>query len=174
MTAPWTSLTAIERAELAGGRARRALPALVTVLTALLVTAPVFGPGASVPHLPLLMVVVWRLYQPALMPPWAALVAGVIADLALALPLGVNATALPAAAMALRVLRQRFGHRPFLLDWLLALPFLALALLLGWQLTGLAGHPRDPAGLLPQLLTTWALFPAVARASAWGYRRIIA
>lgn len=157
---------------LPGVRPRDALPAVGAVLSALLMTAPLFGPAPLVPHLPLLVVIVWSLYHPRLLPPLLALGVGIVTDLALAMPLGVNATTLPAAALLLPPIGRRLGSRPFRTDWLLAGPTIAIALLATWQLAAIAGVGRDPALMGPQWLITWALFPAAARVSAWAQRLV--
>lgn len=153
---------------------REAVPLVAGMAATLLLTAPIFADSVVMPHVPLLLVIIWALYQPALMPPWAALAIGAASDLALGLPLGVNATALPAVALVIaRGGRLFSATRPFVADWALALALVALGLAIGWQLLALTATPRDPAALLPQWLITCALFPTVARASAWAHRRIV-
>lgn len=138
-----------------------------------LMAAPVFAPEPAMPHLALLVVGVWALYVPRLMPPLLALALGVAVDLALGLPLGVEATLLPAVALALS--RVHDGpRRPILLDWLLAGGLIAAYLWGRTELVALGGGVRPGARLLPQLLTTWALVPAVTRLSAVIYDKVIA
>lgn len=169
MTAPWASLSWAERLRWLAERGRVGVPALAAVLCALALTAPMPGAAPVLPPLPLLVVIVWSLYQPELMPPWGALIAGVATDVAGGLPLGVNATIMPLVALALREGAGGRGARRFGTDWLLAGPVLGLSALAGWWMLGTA---RDPSPLVAQTLIGWALFPAVARACAWAHRRL--
>ena len=167
---PWTQLSADERIGWHWSWWKRAIPAVVAFAAALALAAPVLAPAPLVPLFPLMCVIVWGLYQPRLMPPWAALAIGVASDLALALPIGVNAALMPALALLLRA--GGGGARRFALDWLIA-----AALVCGYQLAALGlaaliAPPRDPALLVGQTLLTAALFPAFARAAAWAQTRI--
>ena len=154
------------------GRWRRALPTLCAVAAAGLVATPMFGPAPVVPLLPLLCVIVWSLYQPRLMPPLAATIIGIATDLALAVPIGVNATLMPLCAILLRAGGARLAVRRFGIDWLMVGPLLIGYQLLAALIAGLIDTPRDPGLLVGQTLVSWALFPAIARAAAWAQARI--
>lgn len=151
---------------------KRGLPALAAVLSVLLVAAPPVAPIPVAPLLPLLCVIVWTLYQPRLMPTWAALIVGLATDLALAMPVGVNATLMPALTLALRNAEPYLGQRSFAIDWALTGPVIAVYQLAACALMALVGATRDPTLLIAQTLITWAVFPAVARAAVWAQRRI--
>lgn len=138
-----------------------------------LMAAPAFTPAPVIPHLTLLIVSVWALYMPRLMPPMLALGLGAATDLALGLPLGVNATLLAAVAFVLARVESRGPPRPLWADWLLAGGLFAAYLWGVTELVALAGAPRPGGWLLPQLLTTWALAPAATRVSAWVYGKVI-
>lgn len=165
MNAPWGALTSAERVRWLAERGRFGVPALIAVGCALVVTLPVPGAMPVLPPLTLLVVIAWGLYRPTLMPPWAALVAGVAADLAGGLPLGINATLMPAVALLLRESAGWLGARRLVTDWLLAGAIVALYAAAGWWMLGTA--TRDPTPLVAQTLIGCALFPAVAHASAW-------
>jgi len=106
------------------------------------------------------------------MPPWAAVLVGLTTDLAQASPLGVNATLMPALTLVLRDLEARLGPRSFALDWAMIGPILIMYQLLAWGVLALLGATRDPLLLMPQVLISWAIFPAMARGAAWAQRRI--
>lgn len=147
-------------------------PALFALAAVVLSAAALFAPAPLLPHWPLLVVGVWALYQPALMPPWLALLTGILTDATLGLPIGVNATLLPLLACALGFGLRRQTSRPIGLDWMLAAAVIAAYL---WAQTGLAalgGVARPAELLLPQMLVSWALFPAVTRLSAVVYNRL--
>jgi len=172
MNAPWVHLSTDERVAWHWNRWRRAVPAAAALFAALVLAAPMLAPAPVVPLLPLLCLIVWGLYQPRLMPPWAALLIGIASDLTMALPLGVNATLMPLLAIGLREVGARLGARRFLVDWAIAGPLIAVYQLLALGLAGLVGTVRDPSLLVGQVLLSWALFPAIARAAAWAQRRI--
>ena len=122
MTSPWRSMSSRERLHFVTGHWRYAVPAIASVIAIGLMAVPIFTPAPSVPHLALLVVYVWAAFQPTMMPPWLAFMLGLLADLWLALPLGTNATLLPLLALIAGFVERRFGHRPFLFDWLLVIP----------------------------------------------------
>lgn len=157
----------------AGPGWRLLVPLALGLAAIVLMAAPVFAPAPAVPHLALLIVGVWALYVPRLMPPLLALSLGIAADLALGLPLGVEATLMPTVAVLLA--RAHGGpRRPILMDWLLAGAVIAAYLWARTELVALGGAARPGARLLPQLLTTWALVPAATRLSAFVYGKVIA
>lgn len=147
-------------------------PTLAALLAILPLTAPVGPHVPLVPMLPLLVVGVWALYQPALMPAPAALLVGLATDAALGQPLGVHATLMPAVALGLRLAHPFVQRAPFLLDWALALGALLLYALATAGLLALAGVRAEAWMALPQAVTSWLLFPAVARLSALAFRRL--
>jgi rod shape-determining protein MreD len=147
-------------------------PTLAALLSILPLTAPVAPQVPLMPMLPLLFVGVWALYQPALMPPAAALLVGLATDAALGQPLGVHATLMPAAALGLRLAHPFVQRAPFWLDWTLALGALLLYALAAAGLLALAGVQMEAWMALPQALTTWLMFPAVARLSSLAFRRV--
>lgn len=148
------------------------MPLVGALATAWSMTFPAFGPAPIIPALSLLCVIVWALYQPRLMPPWAAFIVGAATDLALALPLGINATLMPALALILRDLESWLGVRRFAIDWALVGPLLTGYQMLVWGTLALLGTLRDPLLLLPQIVISWAVFPVVARGAA-GMQRVI-
>ncbi len=172
MSQPWPDLISDQRLPRGPIRWRRALPLLVALAACVAVAAPMLAPAPVVPLLPLLCVMVWSVYQPRLMPPWAALLVGVASDLAMATPLGINATLMPLLALLLGAGGIWAGPRPFALDWLLAGLVIAVYQALAVGLAGLIGPPRDPGLLVAQTLLSWAILPAVARLAAWTQRII--
>lgn len=148
-------------------------PTLAALLLILPLTAPLPPQVPVMPLFPAVVVGVWALYQPALMPAPAALLVGVATDAALGQPLGVNATLMPAAALGLRLAHPFVQRLPFWLDWLLALPALLLYAVAAWGLLALAGVRTEAWMGLPQALTSWLIFPAIARASALAFRRAV-
>lgn len=153
--------------------AKRGVPGLVTLLLIAAMTVPLFASVPVLPHLGLLGVFVWASFQPGLMPPWLAFVLGVAADLLFGLPLGVNATLLPAVALVVRLVDAKFGHHRYGLDWQLAAAAVVLFELAQWQLLAFAGTRGPFAPLLAQAATTILAYPAVVLLFAQIQRRML-
>lgn len=173
MTSPWRSMSNRERLHFVTGHWRYAVPAVASVIAIGLMAVPVFTPTPSIPHLALLVVYIWAAFQPTMMPPWLAFLLGLLADLWLALPLGINATLLPLLALVASFVERRFGHRPFIVDWLLVVPVVLLYQLLAAQLVGFARGPVPWLPLLVQVATTVLAYPIVALACARVQQRWI-
>jgi rod shape-determining protein MreD len=171
VSVPWRTLNRAERIDWLLSRWRLAVPAAVSALGTLALTAPIFPPVAALPHVPLLTVLVWCTYRPSLMPPAVAFLLGLLADPWLGLPIGINATLLPAVALVLQLLDRRFPERPFVLDWALALPLTMGYQLAQCQLLQVVGLNIDIAATIPQGIMTWVAYPAVAYAAARINRR---
>ncbi|MGI4878775.1 MAG: hypothetical protein ACRYG4_14950, partial [Janthinobacterium lividum] len=109
---------------------------------------------------------------PGLMPPWLAFVVGVVADILFGLPLGVNATLLPATALFVRMVDAKYGYRSYGYDWLVAAAVIVAFELLQWQLLGVAGTHGPVAPLLVQAVATIAAYPAIVLMFAGIQRRL--
>ena len=173
-TAPYRLLGPTERVRYWRGHAERAVPAVVTLVLVAAMTAPLFASAPVVPHLGLLGVFVWATFQPRLMPPWLAFVIGGVSDILFGLPLGVNATLLPAVAVFVRIVAARFGAHSHSFDWLLAAGVVIAFELLQWQLLAIAGIRGPLAPLLVQAATTILAYPAVVLLFAQIQRRLAA
>lgn len=158
---PWHLMNAAERRSFWWGHWRLGVPAGVTLLLVLAMTAPVLAPMPVFPLLGLLGVFVWATFQPALMPPWAAFLIGVVADLVFGQPIGVNATLFAAAAAFVRVFESRYGHHAHGFDWGVAAALIIVFEVLTTQLMGLAGRPLALLPLGWQMLTSIAAYPLV-------------
>lgn len=158
MTTPWRILSPDEQLN-ATSRWRQLVPLLTCLASLFLMTMPVITSGPSMPHLALLTVLVWGLFQPALMPPHVALLLGVLTDAVLGLPLGINATLLPLLALAIAALERRYGHRPYALDWMLAGLLVLAYQYLTWVLLGFVDGEPPFAPLLGQAATTTLAYP---------------
>ncbi|MGI4879161.1 MAG: hypothetical protein ACRYG4_16925 [Janthinobacterium lividum] len=161
MTAPYRLLAWSERARWWTAQVQRGVPALVTLVLIVTMTVPVFAGAPALPHLGLLGVFVWTTFQPGLMPPWCAFVLGGAADLLLGLPLGVNATLLPATSLFVRLFEARFGHHRYGFDWVLLAVVATVFELLTWRLLAFSGTHGPFAPLLIQVAATVVAYPAV-------------
>lgn len=159
MNAPWRTMRREERVGWLAGHWRLAVPALVTLAATLLMSFPLFTPSPVLPHLAMLSVLIWALFQPQLMPPWLALPLGLVADAALGLPLGVNALALPLLALVVGEGERRAGQQPFFAEWAVgALTIVAYQLLTALLLTVTLGA-RDVGPLMLQAAATILAYP---------------
>lgn len=159
MSQPIHGLPGDERWEALVSRWRQLVPLFTCLAALFLMTVPVVTSGPSMPHLALLTVLVWGLFQPTLMPPHVAFGLGVLTDGALGLPLGVNATLMPALAVAIGALERRYGHRPYALDWALAGVLVVAYQYLTWKLLGFIAGDLPFAPLMGQAATTVLAYP---------------
>lgn len=159
MNTPWRSLSHEERLAIVVGRWRQLVPLLTCVAALFLMTIPIVTSGPSMPHLALLTVLVWGLFQPSLMPPHVAFILGVLTDGVLGLPLGINATLMPILALAVGTLERRYGHRPYALDWVLAGVLVLAYQYFTWKLLGFMDGELPFAPLLGQAATTLLAYP---------------
>lgn len=166
-------MTRDERLQWTLGHWRALVPSLSAALAIALMSMPLLSPIPALPHLAFLAVACWSLFQPELMPAWAAFLLGLLADAVLALPFGINATLLPLVSSAIGALGRRFGPRPFVADWLLVTVLSLAYAVLGWRLLCFVGGDLPAAPLIAQATTTAIAYPAAAAICArlqrgWG------
>lgn len=155
------------------GQWRLAVPALLTLGLAALVTVPLPAPLAALPHLGLLAVFVWAMFQPDLMPPWLAFLLGIASDALLGQPLGIDATLFPATALFVRLFEARFGRHLYGAEWALCAAIALAYALLSWQMLGFAGHPGVLRQALIQAAATIVAYPGVVALCAMVQRKLI-
>ena len=172
MNAPYRLLDPDDRIRWWQAQVERTVPAAVTLVLVATMTAPVFANAPVLPHLGLLGVFVWATFQPGLMPPWLAFVVGAAADILFGLPLGINATLLPAVAVFVRLVEARYGVHRYGFDWLLAVAVILAFELLQWGLLALAGTHGPLTPLLIQAATTILAYPAIVLLFASIQRRL--
>lgn len=160
-TGPYRLLGPTERVRYWRGYGERAVPGLVTLALIVAMTAPVFVAAPVVPNLALLGVMVWTSFQPGLMPAWLAFLLGGVSDLLFGLPLGVDATLLPATVVFVRLVELRFAAHRYALDWLIASLITVAAAFAEWQLLALAGIRGPVTPLLIQAAATTLAYPAI-------------
>jgi cell shape-determining protein MreD len=95
------------------------------------------------------------------MPAWLAFLLGAASDLLFGLPLGVNATLLPATVVFVRAVELRFAEHRYAIDWLFAGLIVTAAAIVEWQLLALAGVAGPLTPLLVQAAATTLAYPAV-------------
>lgn len=159
MNEPWSQLEPEERLrqQLRSGRA--ALPALVTAASLSLMALPIWLPGPLLPQLGLLGVFFWCTHRPEWMPPWAAFLIGLLQDLWMGTPLGVNAMLLALASAILTGQFLVFQSRPFSFAATVFVGVVTCFQLSAWLLFALAGTPPPALLMAMQGLATLLLLP---------------
>lgn len=175
MNAPWRQMDWTERAGLLAGRGwRAAIPALTVFLAVLFGSRlPVVSSTPILPDLGLPLLIAWRLYQPSLMPIWAALPLGLASDIMLVQPLGIDSTAWPLALAVMEILERRFIGRTFAIDWAVAALAVLIATLADWRLTLLMGQTAMLTPLLPRAVLAILTVPIALRLAAKTEARLL-
>ncbi len=156
-----------------GERLRRLLPSLSVLAATLLMALPMPLAWGVMPHVALLLVLIWASLQPRLMPTWGAFLLGLFFDLVSGLPYGLTAFLFSAAVIGVRLAEARVERHSLFLDWLFAGVLVLLVQLLTWQLMAFTGQPVPLLPLLVQALLTLAAYPLVVRLAARMQRKLI-
>ena len=170
---PLRLMTSGERRRYMVGHWRVLVPASTVISLLLVMTMPLLVPVPVFPQLGLLGIFVWATFQPGMMPPWAAFVLGMIADVLFGQPIGVNATLFAATAAFVRLFEARYGHHGHYFDWGVASLVIIVFAALTVQLMGLAGHPVPLLPMAWQVATSIIAYPAVVHVCAWVQRRAL-
>lgn len=156
--------------------ARNLLPLALGLACVLLSVTPVYLPGYGMigAHFAMMAVFYWSVYRPDLLSPLTAFGLGLLLDILVGTPLGLNALAL----MLVRIVGDNQGKvfrgKSFvLLWWGFGLVALGASLVI-WALSAaLALMPVDPAPALFQAAMTTALFPFFGGVFAWTQQRLL-
>jgi rod shape-determining protein MreD len=168
---PMRLMTPAERRRHVLGYWRLLVPALTVLGLLLVMTLPLPTPVPVFPQLGMLGIFVWATFQPAMMPPWAAFLLGLVADLLFSQPLGVNATLFAATAAFVRVFEARYGHHAHDFDWGVASLTITVFAVLTVRLMALAGQPVPLLPMLWQVGTSIIAYPMVVFLCATIQRR---
>ena len=168
---PLRLMTPGERRRYVIGYWRVLVPAMTVIGLLLVMTLPLLVPVPVFPHLGMIAVFVWATFQPGMMPPWAAFLCGMVADLLFAQPIGVNATLFASTAAFVRVFEARYGHHGHGFDWGVASLVIIVFAMMTVQLMALAGQPVPPLPMAWQVGTSIIAYPAVVAICARVQRR---
>jgi rod shape-determining protein MreD len=150
-------------AESIGTGARRALPYGLMAFFLMIngVAFPIAALSGLKAPLFLMGLYYWSVYRPSLIPPWMAFVAGIIADMAGGMPLGINAAIFLMAQWIITDQRRFLMAQPFVVVWFVFLFVLAFAACAGWILFGVTGGGWAPVKpLFYSSVLGMILFPA--------------
>ncbi|MDE2562552.1 MAG: rod shape-determining protein MreD [Sphingomonadales bacterium] len=137
------------------------VPWVSVMLASLITYSPVIASAPVLPPLAFMLFVAWRMLRPGLLPVWAGLPLGAFDDLYSGQPLGSGVILWSLTMLAMELIDERFLWRGFLQDWLAGAAIFAVYLLVGAGFAGLASGHLAFTPVLPQLLLTIALYPAV-------------
>jgi rod shape-determining protein MreD len=165
---PWSQLSREEKRLRLVRSWRLGAPTLTTIATLLLMMLPIWLQGPLLPQFGLLGVCYWAINRPALMPAAAAFFIGLVQDLWLGMPLGVNASLLMLVSLILSGQHLVFVSRPFSFAWLIMVPTAMLYALCSWALAALGGQSTPLLPLLLQTIITVLLYPI----ATWLHARI--
>lgn len=144
------------------GLVRASLPTLAAAFAMVLAAGPT-GVPALVSAVALPQVVFWSLFRPAVMPPPAVFLLGLLLDLLTLAPLGTGLVTLLVAHGLAVAWRRWLARQAFLWIWLAFCGFAAGAAALGYVLTALLAFALPPvAPALHQAVLTAGLYPPLA------------
>ena len=130
---------------------------------------PLLAIATALPYVPplgFLMLLGWRLVRPGLLPVWAGMPLGLIDDLFSGQPFGFAIFTWSATLLIIEAAEMRLPWRNFWQDWFTANLAIVSYLVLGWLLSGSEPTIHSLVALMPQLLLSIFLFPAIARLTA--------
>ena len=168
---PLRLMSAGERRRYLFSHWRLLVPSLSVLALLLVMTLPLLMPVPVFPQLGMLAIFVWATFQPGLMPPLAAFLLGMCADLLFAQPLGVNATLYASMAAFVRIWETRYGHHGHNYDWGVASVVIIAFAALTSQLMALAGRPVPLLPMGWQVATSIIAYPIVVALCAAIQRR---
>lgn len=146
--------------------ARNLVPILVILALVLITVVPLGLPAYAPigPMLPVIGITYWAIVRPDIVRPTVAFAIGLVEDILVGTPLGLNALVL-LAVHAVVVAQQRFFlGKPFHVWWWAFCVVAAAAALIKWGVfVVLTGAVVDPKVVLVGYLVTVALYPLLGR-----------
>lgn len=131
-----------------------------------------FIPGGAVKAPLFLMgLYYWSIFRPGMFPPWLVFIAGILADLIGAVPLGLNACVFLLVHWTISDQRRFLMGQSFVVIWIGFLIVCSAALLFQWLVFGLVNQAWPmPGQLVFSILLGGALFPLLYVLLNWTYR----
>jgi rod shape-determining protein MreD len=143
-----------------------AIPIASIAMASMVTTLPFLTTQPILPPFGFLMFLSWRLMRPGLLPVWSGVPFGLMDDVFSGQPFGSAGLLWSLAMLAIEVIDSRAIWRDYLQDWLIASVLIALVLLGGLWIAGLAHAAPGPVILLPQIILSILLYPLVVRICA--------
>lgn len=153
----------------------KAVPIVTTMIGSLLpLMVPVIAEAPILPPFGLLALLAWRLLRPGFWAPWAPLPLGFFDDLASGQPLGSAMLSWTVAFLAIEASERTLIWRDYLQDWFTAALVVAGCLAAGYLFALFAGGAAPIYAVVPQIVASVLVFPAVlrlcARLDSWRLR----
>lgn len=139
-----------------------AIPWASVMLASLVAFFPLATALPLIPPLGFLMLLAWRLQRPGLLPVWAGFPLGMWDDLFSGQPFGSAILLWSLAMIAVEMIETRFPWRNFRLDWATASGILSAYLFVAMLFSGASATDQMLVALLPQMLVSIMLYPAIS------------
>ena len=145
----------------------RAVPILSTMFGSLLPgLVPVIAQAPVLPPFGLMTLLAWRLLRPGFWAAWAPLPLGFFDDLVSGQPVGSAMLSWTVAFLAIEASERAVLWRDYVQDSMVAPAAIAGCLFAGYLFALFAGGAAPIFAIVPQILASMLLFPAVARLCA--------
>jgi rod shape-determining protein MreD len=145
----------------------KAVPIATTMIASMVpLMIPVIAEAPILPPLGLLVILAWRLLRPGFWAPWAPLPLGLFDDLASGQPLGSAMLSWTIAFLAIEASERTLIWRDYLQDWLTAALTITGCIAAGYFFALFAGGAAPIYAIVPQIISSILVFPAVARLCA--------
>jgi rod shape-determining protein MreD len=145
----------------------RAVPIVSTMFGSLLPgLVPVIAQAPVLPPFGLMTLLAWRLLRPGFWAAWAPLPLGFFDDLVSGQPVGSAMFNWTVAFLAIEASERAVLWRDYVQDWLVAAAAIAGCLFAGYLFALFAGGAAPIFAIVPQILASMLLFPAIARLCA--------
>lgn len=139
------------------------LPVFSTILGSATVVLPIIATTPVLPPFGLMMLLAWRLLRPELWPVWIGLPLGLVDDLFSGQPIGSAMLLWTLALLGIDIADRRMVWRDYWQDWLIAAAAIILCLIGGLVSANATGGHGTVLQIVPQMLVSVLIFPAVAR-----------
>jgi rod shape-determining protein MreD len=171
---PWSQLTRDERWEMVLRSWRLAVPAIAILFSLYVMAWPFWLPIPLMPQLALLGVLTWVIRRPDLMRVGVAFLLGLMQDLWLGGPVGVEACLFALYAWALAGQQLVFLTRPFNFEWFVVAVLILLHQFIVWLMgLWLWSGTIDLVPLMMQGLLSALIYPAMVWIHARLQRKVV-
>lgn len=131
------------------------------MLMSMVTFSPVIASATVLPPLSFMVLICWRMLRPGMLPVWAGAPLGAFDDLYSGQPLGSAILLWSLTMLAMEIIDGRFRYRGFLQDWLVAACLFTGYILLSTLIASAAGGSAPLYAVVPQMVLTVLLYPAV-------------
>ena len=142
------------------------IPIFAVMAGSMVTVLPFFSDSPLLPPMGYMMLLAWRLMRPGIWPAWVGLPFGLFDDLYSGQPFGSAALLWSLTMLVIEIVDSRVIWRDHVQDWFLATVAIALTILGGVAVSGLAYWAPKMSIIVPQILISILLFPLVVRLCA--------